>query len=161
MASWELRKYGFSLFIDSPIAADDRDSLGRLIRYLLRSPISFKRLEYSERTGRVKLKLKRNPEKVFPHAQDFLAALSQHVPRSRAQTVTYSGWYANCTGNLSKKPSSEPEKVEPTKKRWISWSTLILKCWSVDPEECPRCGARMRKENPVYEREELEALLNP
>jgi hypothetical protein len=159
VASWELHKCGFSLFIDSPIPADDRDSLGRLIRYLLRSPISFKRLEYREQTGQVTLKLKRNREKVFPHALDFLAALSQHVPRARAQTVTYSGWYANCTGNLSKKSGSEPEKTEPTKKRWIPWSTLILKCWGIDPEDCPVCGIRMKKQKPIYERQELEALL--
>ncbi|MFA7483871.1 MAG: transposase, partial [Vulcanimicrobiota bacterium] len=80
VACWQLDKCGFSLFIGSPIAEDNRERLARLLRYLMRSPVSFKRLKYDERTGKVTMRLKRDQVKVFDHAVDFLAALARHVP---------------------------------------------------------------------------------
>ena len=46
-------------------AEDDRERLARLLRYLMRSPVSFKRLKYDERTGKVTMRLKRDQVKVF------------------------------------------------------------------------------------------------
>ena len=165
VACWELEKCGFSLFIGSPIAADDRDRLARLLRYLMRSPVSFKRLKYNERTGKVEMRLKRDQIKVFNHAVDFLAALARHVPRARQQTVTYAGHYANSTGNLSGKADEVEEELQeqrrPTSKpRYIPWNLLVLRCWAVDPELCPLCGETMRRDKPIYKQPELSRLLN-
>lgn len=164
VACWELEKCGFSLFIGSPIAADDRDRLARLLRYLMRSPVSFKRLKYDEKSGKVTMRLKGDQVKVFNHAVDFLAALARHVPRSRQQTVTYAGHYANATGNLSSK-SNEAEKVgqEQPKApgtRYIPWNILVFRCWAVDPELCPHCGETMRREKPIHRQPGLSQLLN-
>ena len=165
VACWELEKCGFSLFIGSPIAADDRDRLARLLRYLMRSPVSFKRLKYDERTGKVEMRLKRDQIKVFNHAVDFLAALARHVPRPRQQTVTYAGHYANATGNLSSKSTEAEEELQEqpraaSKSRYIPWNLLVLRCWAVDPELCPRCGETMGRDKPIYKQPELSQLLN-
>lgn len=50
VACWDLGKCGFSLFIGSPIGANERERLARLLWYLMRSPVSFKRLKYDEST---------------------------------------------------------------------------------------------------------------
>lgn len=147
-------------------AEDDRERLARLLRYLMRSPVSFKRLKYDERTGKVTLRLKRDQVKVFDHAVDFLAALARHVPRARQQTVTYAGHYANATGNLSPKTdgieTEEKQEVHlgTDRRRYVPWNLLVLRCWAVDPELCPRCGERMERDKPVYKQPALSQLLN-
>ena len=146
-------------------AEDDRERLARLLRYLMRSPVSFKRLKYEERTGKVTMRLKRDQLKVFDHAVDFLAALARHVPRARQQTVTYAGHYANATGNLSLKKDEAEQKdeqevsVQPGGRRYVPWNLLVLRCWAVDPELCPRCGERMERDKPVYKQPALSQLL--
>lgn len=161
LAGWDLGRCGFSLFVGPPV--DDREHLGSLLRYLFRSPISFKRLEYQEKTGKVRLKLKRGGHREWDHALDFLADLSIHVPKARQQVVTYAGHYANSTGNLNRNVEStgESEPSEPTtaSRRWIPWSRLIARCWNVDPELCPKCGQQMKKTRPILERLALERLL--
>ena len=161
VACWDLEKCGFSLFIGSPIGANERERLARLLRYLVRSPVSFKRLRYDERTGKVEMRLKHDQTKVFNHAVDFLAALARHVPKARQQTVTYAGHYANATGNLSRKPDEveEAKEEQPKSGRYIPWNLLVLRNWAVDPELCPRCGETMRREKPIYKQPELGQLL--
>jgi hypothetical protein len=164
MASWELDKCGFSLFIGSTISASDRDGLRHLLRYLMRSPVSFNRLTYNERTGQVTMRLKREQVKVFPHAIDFLAALSRHVPRRRQQTVTYAGYYANASGSLSSKPEEPDDEdtanLTSTKpRRYIPWNVLVFKSWAVDPELCPKCHEKMDRKEPIYKQPKLSELL--
>lgn len=89
LVSWDIERCGFSLFVGPPI--DDRERLGGLLRYLFRSPISFKRLEYQEKTGKVRLKRKRGGHREWDHAVDFLADLSIHVPKARQQVVQAEG----------------------------------------------------------------------
>jgi hypothetical protein len=161
LVSWDVERCGFSLFLGPPI--DGRDRLGGLLRYLFRSPISFKRLEYQEKTGKVRLKRKRGGHREWNHALDFLADLSIHVPKARQQVVTYAGYYANSTGNLNHtvEPEEESSEIEqaPATRRWIPWSRLVAQCWKVDPELCPKCAQQMKRTRPVLERLELERLL--
>ena len=111
------------------------------------------------------MRLKRDQLKVFDHAVDFLAALARHVPRARQQTVTYAGHYANATGNLSLKKDEAEQKdeqevsVQPGGRRYVPWNLLVLRCWAVDPELCPRCGERMERDKPVYKQPALSQLL--
>ena len=126
--------------------------------------MSFKRLKYDERTGKVEMRLKRDQIKVFDHAVDFLAALARHVPKARQQTVTYAGYYANATGNLSSKSNEAEKEVQEQPKapetRYIPWNILVFRCWAVDPELCPRCGETMRRDKPIHRQPELSQLLN-
>ena len=152
-------------------AEDDRERLARLLRYLMRSPVSFKRLKIRRADRESDHALEAQPGEgvrkrsaTSPyHAVDFLAALARHVPRARQQTVTYAGHYANATGNLSPKtdqPEEEQEvPVQTGGRRYVPWNLLVLRCWAVDPELCPRCGERMEREKPVYKQPALSQLL--
>ena len=163
LVGWDIARCGFSLFVGPPV--DDRAHLGGLLRYLFRSPISFKRLNYQEKTGKVRLKLKRGGHREWDHALDFLADLSIHVPKARQQIVTYAGYYANSTGNLNRDQETEEESADtvqapgPGLRRWVPWSTLIARAWKVDPQLCPKCGQKMKRTRPILERLELERLL--
>ena len=159
MAGWEPERSGFSLFIGPVIPADDREALARLISYLCRSPISFRQLTYRETKGLIRLQLKTGGFKEWQNPLDFLADLSLHIPRARQQTITYAGHYANSTGNLTLKTPAGDEVVTQEPRRWIPWSKLIAKAWSVDPERCWLCGELMVRSRPVIERLELSRLL--
>lgn len=154
----------------SPEAADtlagwdtSREHLGGLLRYLFRSPISFKRLQYQEKTGKVRLKLKRGGHREWDHPLDFLAYLSIHVPKARQQIVTYAGYYANSTGNLNRnqEPKEESPETEQTlgARRWIPWSTLVARACTkalLRAESGPRALPKVRppnKEDPAHTRE--------
>ena len=162
LAGFEKERSGFSVFVGSVIPAEDRPGLERLIAYLFRSPVSFRRLEYRESTGQVRLRLKRGGFREWDNALSFLADLSLHVPRARQQVVTYAGHYANSTGNLNRDGTSteesEPE-VQATRRRYIPWNQLVARCWSVDPEKCPKCGEEMSRSRPLLDRLELTRLL--
>ena len=159
LAGWEPERSGFSLFIGPVIPADDREALARLIGYLCRSPISFRQLTYQETTGLVRLQLKKGGVKEWANPLDFLADLSLHIPRARQQTITYAGHYANSTGNLTIETRAEDGATTKEPRRWIPWSKLIAKAWSVDPEYCWLCGELMVRSRPVIERLELKRLL--
>ena len=95
--------------------------------------------------------------KTWSHALDYIAALVQHIPKARQQTVSYHGWFANPTGHLSPKPEKQADESAP--KRRGRWAARVLRVWQVDPELCPRCGKLMRRSRAVFERAELLRLL--
>jgi len=37
--------------------------------------------------------------------------------------------------------------------------TLILRCWAVDPERCPKCGKEMKRSKALTDQHELQRLL--
>ena len=167
LGSWESERSGFSCFVTEQTEADDKEGLGRLICYLFRSPCSYRQLSYDESTGKVLCRSKRGGHKEW-HATEFLAVLSQHVPRPRQHLVTYAGHYANAAGNLKcKEPGVEaesetqtrPKKQAGTGFRRYSWAELIHRVWNVDPQECPKCGAQMRRCR-TLKGEELQEFLS-
>ena len=85
----------------------------------------------------------------------------QHIPRARQHQITYAGWFANALGKLNPKPAaSETLPVEePKSSRWVKWRTLILRCWAVDPELCPRCHKEMKRAKALLDQHELQRLL--
>lgn len=174
LGSWESERSGFSCFVTEQTEADDKEGLGRLKaeryrfghRYLFRSPCSYRQLSYDESTGKVLCRSKRGGHKEW-HATEFLAVLSQHVPRPRQHLVTYAGHYANAAGNLKcKEPGGEaesetqtrPKKQAGTGFRRYSWAELIHRVWSVDPQECPKCGEMMQRRR-TLRGEELQDFL--
>jgi hypothetical protein len=102
---------------------------------------------------------------LWDHAFDFLADWVQHIPRARQHQVTYAGHFANALGNLNpnKKESSvvqhDAQEPEKAKSRWVKWRTLILRCWAIDPELCPKCGKEMKRSKALTEQAELQRLL--
>ena len=143
LQEWELERSGFSCFLSPAIPEADKEGLARLIRYLFRSPVSYRQLSYDEATGMVRCRSKRGGHREW-HATEFLAVLAQHVPRPRQHVVTYAGHYANAAGNL-KQEIEDDDSVGETKEstggfRRYTWAELLALVWRVDPLECPRCG---------------------
>ncbi len=150
LQEWELERSGFSCFLSPAIAESDKEGLGRLIRYLFRSPVSYRQLSYDETTGMVRCRSKRGGYREW-HATEFLAVLAQHVPRPRQHVVTYAGHYANAAGNLNLEPKKDDEKEASDDAKGThgfhrySWAELLALVWRVDPLECPKCGERMER----------------
>ena len=97
------------------------------------------------------------------HATEFLAVLSQHVPKPRQHTVTYSGYYANAAGNLKKKEEDEekPQEAEAPKMsgfKLYTWRELIHRVYNVDPLACPKCGLEMKRRRTMRGEEFKEFL---
>ena len=160
LLSW--KHSGFSVHNGKPVKRDDQEGLERIAQYIIRNPFSEKKMTYNEETGTVIYRsrkhanTKRNFE-VFS-AQDFIAAITQHIPDKGFQMVRYYGWYSNrARGDRGKKAAEaedadNPANVEvidvsdyqpqrlPSKK----WRELIKKIWEVDPLVCPHCGAEMK-----------------
>jgi hypothetical protein len=148
LQEWELERSGFSCFLSPVIPEGDKEGLARLIRYLFRSPVSYRQLSYDETTGMVRCRSKRGGYREW-HATEFLAVLAQHVPRPRQHVVTYAGHYANAAGNLNQEIDDD-ESDGKTKEnaggfRRYSWAELLALVWRVDPLECPRCGEQMER----------------
>ena len=150
LQEWELERSGFSCFLSPAIAENDKEGLGRLIRYLFRSPVSYRQLSYDEATGMVRCRSKRGGHREW-HATEFLAVLAQHVTRPRQHVVTYAGHYANAAGNLNLEPKKDDEKEASDDAKGThgfhrySWAELLALVWRVDPLECPKCGERMER----------------
>ena len=148
LQEWELERSGFSCFLSPAIPEADKEGLARLIRYLFRSPVSYRQLSYDEATGMVRCRSKRGGHREW-HATEFLAVLAQHVPRPRQHVVTYAGHYANAAGNL-KQEIEDDDSVGETKEstggfRRYTWAELLALVWRVDPLECPKCGDPMER----------------
>lgn len=156
MQSWPLERSGFNVYAGPVVQGEDRDRLRGLVRYLMRAPLSLKRLDYDEASGQVRYRSSDGDARTWPHAIGFLADLAQHIPKARQQTVSYHGWFANPTGHLSRR--KEPTGKAPNPNPRGRWAARVLRVWQVDPELCPRCG-RMRRSRAVLERLELVKLL--
>ncbi|MFN8613660.1 MAG: hypothetical protein U0931_39360 [Vulcanimicrobiota bacterium] len=131
---------------------------------LLHSSLPLKHLSYVESSGQVRYSPPRAASKVREHAFDFLADWVQHIPRARQHQATYAGHFANALGNLKprrEKPTNSDEMGEPKKttSKWVKWRTLILRCWAVDPELCPKCGKEMKRSKALSQQHELQRLL--
>jgi hypothetical protein len=163
MLSWPIERSGFSVFVGQSLALpEEAEDIRRILRYILRSSFPLNRLTYDEKTARVDFRTTKGRFKSWPHAVQFLAALSQHIPKPRQHLVVYAGYFSNALGKLSVKPESQEsgmEKSDKPKSRWTRWAALVLRTWQVDPELCPRCRKTMTRGKTIFERVELKRLL--
>ena len=89
------------------------------------------------------------------NAEEFIAAITQHIPEKSFQMVRYYGWYSNRSRGERRKEESQAADLDPTtapeeiealdvstyKPRRIpskTWRDCIRKVWEVDPLECPQ-----------------------
>lgn len=152
---------GFSVYNGQPIRRDDDDGLERVAQYIIRNPFSEQKMVYDAQDGtviyrsRLHAKTRRNFE-VFS-AEEFIAAITQHIPDKGFQMVRYYGWYSNrargerakCEAEVAASDIADVEVIDvseyqprriPSKK----WRELIKKVWEVDPLICSHCGAEMK-----------------
>ncbi len=129
---------------------------------MLRPPVSLKRLTYRENgmvhyQGRFHPTLGRDHQLVT--GVEFLAMLVPHITlRYECRIHLYGaisttfrkrwGWIdtgAPTTSEEQKKKEDEQEDESPWQKaRRKNWAHFIRKVWMQDPEECPKCSARLK-----------------
>lgn len=144
------------------------DEKGRksVAQYILRTPFSVEKMTYNDKSGTVIYRSKmthgRNKKNFNDYtAEEFIAAITQHIPEKSFQMVRYYGWYSNKSRGMRLKsgivrPGDEPlendadveiidvSEYEPKKIPSKTWRECIKKIWEVDPLECPNCGGEMK-----------------
>jgi len=109
-------------------------------------------------------------------AEEFIAAITQHIPEKSFQMVRYYGWYLNKSKGLRLKkgmvrPGDEPlehdaeveiiDVSEYETKRIPSktWRECIKKIWEVDPLQCPNCGGEIKITSFITEASVIRQIL--
>ena len=177
------RHSGFSVHAGNQIARDDRNGQKALAEYILRNAFSEQKITYFEDTGKVLYRSamthgsnKKNFE-LFT-AEEFIAAITQHIPDKHFHMVGYYGWYSSRSrGDGIKKgvlrPGDEPPQAgnanqatvldvsdyQPPRIPSKAWRDLIKKIREADPLICPRCGHEMKIRSLVHEPAVIERIL--
>ncbi len=148
LLSW--RHPGFSAHVGEPIEPENKQHLEDTAAYLVRNPLSLKKLVYldGERAviyrSRMNPSLGRNFEAMDP--LEWLARLSDHIPDPRQHRTLFYGEYSSRVRGCGEptKPAAEVgEEHKPRRRTSPSWGRLIAKIYHVDPLVCTRCGKRM------------------
>jgi len=170
---------GFSVDNSVSVARGDDVGLTTLARYILRNPFSTAKLRYTPESGMVIYRSKMTHGKNKKNfslfsAEEFIAAITQHIPNKSFQLVRYHGWYSNrMRGERHKRlqavevpttPDNENEIIDVSghKPRRIPppvWRECIKKIWEVDPLRCPRCKAEMKIISFITEAPVIRAIL--
>jgi hypothetical protein len=164
LLSW--RHTGFSVHNRMRVEPEDQSAVERLARYIMRPPISLKRMRwngdgevrYRRKCGHESSGLHLDPEEGFDPSE-FLARVIMHIPEPRRHLVRYYGAYSNVSRGkrrLSKEaacPSGEGHAPSVRGKKNLgpdarafrqSWAQLIKRIYEVDPLVCPTCGSEMK-----------------
>jgi hypothetical protein len=141
------RHPGFCAHVGDGIAAQDRRRLEDTAAYLVRNPLSLKKLVYLDGQKAVLYRSKMNPflgrnfEALDP--LEWLARMSDHIPDPGQHRTLFYGEYANRVRGGQRPPEAEDSTAaEPPRKRCSpSWARLIAMVYEVDPLRCTRCGS--------------------
>jgi Putative transposase/Transposase zinc-binding domain len=145
------RHPGFSAHVGEPIASEDKQRLEDTAAYLVRNPLSLKKLVYLDGRQAVLYRSRMNPslgrnfEALDP--LEWLARMSDHIPDPGQHRTLFYGEYSNRARGAAH--CSEPDttsvtaETQPRRRCSPSWARLIAKVYQVDPLVCVRCGQRM------------------
>ncbi|MBM2833539.1 MAG: putative transposase [Candidatus Brocadiaceae bacterium] len=102
---------GFSVHKKARIAKDDEKGRKVLAQYIIRNTFSLEKLTYNQETGTVIYRSKMTSGKNKKNfqiytAEEFIAAITQHIPEKSFQMVRYYGWYSNKSRGLRKKQAT-------------------------------------------------------
>jgi putative transposase len=146
------RHHGFSAHIGDAIPAQDKRRLEDTAAYLVRNPLSLKKLvsldgqQAALYRSRMNPSLGRNFEALDP--LEWLARMSDHIPDPGQHRTLFYGEYANRTRGLRQRsePGLAEVLAEAPRRRCCSptWARLIAKVYQVDPLVCTRCGQKMQ-----------------
>ena len=161
---------GFSLHANVRVAANDRDGLEHLARYLARPPVATDRLTRLP-DGSLAFRFKRpftdGTEAVVFAPFELIERLLPLIPRPRKHTIRFHGILAPAAGYRAKvvpaadtpgPPRERPGRERPTPQR-LPWAELLRRVFLVDVLDCPRCHARMRIVAAVTESGAVERIL--
>jgi hypothetical protein len=175
---------GFNLHAKTRAGADDDDARARLLRYVLRPPLSQERLTLLP-DHRVRLTLKRPwSDGTYALEMDVLALLARlasAVPPPKQHLTLYAGvlaaaahWRpliippapADPTAKADTPPPVPPAftkaaKPAPsgTRCRYIKWAELLRLTFGLTVDLCPACGGRMKLRALVRDPESIERFL--
>jgi hypothetical protein len=147
------RHPGFSVHVGEPIPPDDPKAIEDMAGYVVRNPLSLKRLVYLDgqkaviyRALKPNSALGRNFESMDP--LDWLARMTDHIPDPGKHRTLFYAYYANRVrgARARAEPGEEEAEEQPVKKRRCSasWARLIAKVYGVDPLTCPKCGGKLK-----------------
>jgi hypothetical protein len=172
---------GFNLHAKTRAGGLDEEARARLLRYVLRPPLSQERLQ-SLPDQRVRLTLKRpwsdGTYALEMDALALLARLAASVPPPRAHVVRYAGVLSSAnhwrpllvpplpTDATTAPPPSPPTSVPPKKPvssglrcRYIKWSELLRLTFGLTVDRCAVCGGRMKLRALVRDPDSIERFL--
>lgn len=147
------RHPGFSTHVGEPIPPEDTRAVEDMASYVVRNPVSLKRLVYVDGQQAVIYRgLRPNPSlgQNFLAMQplEWLARMADHIPDpGRHRTLFYAHYANRARGNRARqKPSPKGAQAEAPKRRRCppAWARLIAKVYQVDPLRCRRCGGKLQ-----------------
>ena len=163
---------GFSLHAATFIKEEKRDRLETLCRYLLRPPVSEKRLE-RHNNGDVLLRLKSEwsdgtfAMEFTPH--EFIEKLIAIIPQPRIHGVRFHGILAPSAEDRKKVvPAALTEHAQgelfechkkKSKPQKTSWSELLKRTFQIDLSKCLVCGGIVKFQKAVLRKSEIMETL--
>jgi hypothetical protein len=144
------RHPGFSAHVGEELAPEEKQRLCDTAAYLVRNPLSLKKLVYLDGEKAVVYRSRMNPflgrnfEAMDP--LEWLARLCDHIPDPGQHRTLFYGEYSSRVRGCGASDGPEAlaaEQPPPRKRSSPSWGRLIAKVYQVDPLLCTRCGKRM------------------
>jgi hypothetical protein len=149
LMSW--KHPGFSAHIADAIPFEDKKAIEDVACYLVRSPLSLKKLVYLDGQKAVLYRSRMNPslgrnfEAMDP--LEWLARMTDHIPDPGRHRTHFHGFYASRVRAERREadPSGLPAEPAPAKRRCSpSWARLISKVYQADPLVCKACGGPLK-----------------
>ncbi len=187
LLSW--KHSGFSVHNSVVVQPEDSSAMERLVRYVMRSPVSLDRLGFDHETAEVRFEPKAGADDGADAEQverlegdELVARVIVQIPDPKRHLIRSYGQYANASrakrtrdaarGAISGAasgiagsalPATEPVVSEPDsaerKAARKRWANLIRHIYEVDPLVCPRCGGAMKIISFITERQTIRAIL--
>jgi hypothetical protein len=142
---------GFSAHVGDAIPFEDKKAIEDVACYLVRSPLSLKKLVYLDGQKAVLYRSRMNPslgrnfEAMDP--VEWLARMTDHIPDPGRHRTHFHGFYASRVRAKRREadPSGPPAEPAPAKRRCSpSWARLISKVYQADPLVCKACKGPLK-----------------
>jgi hypothetical protein len=144
------RHPGFSAHVGESIPFEDKKAIEDVACYIVRAPLSLKKLVYLDGEKAVLYRSRMNPllgrnfEAMDP--LEWLARLADHIPETGKHRTHSYGFYASRV--RASRREKEPDllaEAAPTKRRCPpSWARLISKVYQADPLVCKGGGGPLK-----------------
>jgi len=158
---------GFSVNNGVPIKKEDKEGREAVAQYIMHNVFNVENITYIEKTGKViyhcKMQKGKNKKNFMVYTvEEFIAAITQHIPKKSFQMTRHYGFYSNKTRGVRAKteqmeiedPDKETfvehgkiidvSKYQPKKVPSLTWRECIKKIWKDDPLICPECSSVMK-----------------
>jgi len=147
------RHPGFSAHVGEAIPFEHKKPMEDVACYLVRNPLSLKKLVYLDGhkavlyRSRMNPSLGRNFEAMDP--LEWLARMADHIPDPGKHRTHFYAYYANRARGSGADRTTAPDRgagtdEEKPKRCAPSWARLLSKVYQVDPLQCRRCGGPLQ-----------------